>query len=322
MKKENLKTRKTRQESHEPCNATTDEMRDMRAWMTRMMSSLPLSIKQATITCSRQGWGKMRVDMAVTGMPLRLGGKIYTAGIGSHGECDLQITLPAGSRRLTGLCGVDDSDRTRGAEAQTFSIEVDGKEIWNSGPLDPASQALAFDVPVRNARVAWLKVRGPVARAHVDWVNLQTDGVPVRAVRDALLGEAFCFRYNGKLSIGLLPGWTVKTKRIEDKGVVRHELIWTDPKTGLVVTCAMTEYTSFPVVEWVVRLKNTSSRPTPLIEDLRSMDLRFGGGRFPYLNYRNGDYFSADGYEPFRVSLAHGEEYRFAPMGGRGTNRA
>ena len=88
------------------------------------------------------------------------------------------------------------------------------------------------------------------------------------------------------------------------------------------VICEVTEYTRFPVVEWVVRLKNTSGRTSPLIEDIHSMNLRFRAGTFPYLNYRTGDYCSADGYEPFRVSLAHGEEFRFAPMGGRGTNRA
>lgn len=52
------------------------------------------------------------------------------------------------------------------------------------------------------------------------------------------------------------------------------------------------------------------------------MDLSFRVGQFPYLHYRTGDHCSPDGYEAFRVSLAHGEEFRFAPLGGRGTNRA
>ncbi|MCX7803724.1 MAG: alpha-galactosidase, partial [Planctomycetota bacterium] len=95
-----------------------------------------------------------------------------------------------------------------------------------------------------------------------------------------------------------------------------------DPETGLAVICEVTEYKRFPAVEWVIRLKNTSGEKSPLIEDLRSMNLRFRLGAFPYLNYRTGDYCSPDGYEPFRVSLAHGEEFRFAPVGGRGTNRA
>jgi alpha-galactosidase len=76
------------------------------------------------------------------------------------------------------------------------------------------------------------------------------------------------------------------------------------------------------VVEWVVRLRNTSKRKSPLIEELRSMDILVRGGSYPYLNHWTGDYYAPDGYEPFRVSLAHGEEYRFAPLGGRGTNRA
>jgi alpha-galactosidase len=88
------------------------------------------------------------------------------------------------------------------------------------------------------------------------------------------------------------------------------------------VICELKEYTHFPVVEWWVRFKNTSRKATPILEGIRSLDIARNLGQFPYLNHWTGDYCSADGYEPFRASLAHGEEYRFAPMGGRPTNRA
>jgi alpha-galactosidase len=306
-----------------PVNATAQEMTDARDWLACLLNTLRGTARPAVLECLRQSWGQMQVNRSSAEGPLCLAGRNYKTGIGTHGECDLQISLPPGSRRLTGLCGINDSDLTRGQCAdQTFSIEVGGREVWNSGARSVSSPAARFDVPLRGARSVMLKVRGPIARAHVNWVNLQVDGVAVRALADASVGEVFRFRYGGVESQDVLSGWKLQTARHTGRGTIVRRFTRTDPRTGLVVTCEVTEYTKFPAVEWVVRLKNTSCRPTPLIEELRSMDLRFRAGRYPYLNYRTGDYYSIDGYEPFRVSLAHGEELQFAPMGGRGTNRA
>ena len=133
----------------------------------------------------------------------------------------------------------------------------------------------------------------------------------------------FSFQYGGKTSAALVPTWRLKKQRMREKGgVILHRITRTDPKTGLAMVCEIKEYTRFPVVEWGLRLKNTSRHKTPIIENIRSLDVVSWVGQFPYLNYWNGDYCQPDGYEPFRVSLAHGEEYRFAPVGGRPTDRA
>lgn len=137
------------------------------------------------------------------------------------------------------------------------------------------------------------------------------------------ISPGFSFRYAGAPSDKLLPTWDLKKQRRADReGGTRHRITRTDPRTGLALICEVREYARFPVVEWVLRLKNTSARRTPLLEAVRSLDITPRVGSFPYLNYWTGDYCSPDGYEPFRVSLAHEEEYRFAPVGGRGTNRA
>ena len=135
--------------------------------------------------------------------------------------------------------------------------------------------------------------------------------------------HGFSFTYGGKSSVTLLATWKLKKQRLPEKdGVILHRITRTDPKTGLAVICEIKEYTRFPVVEWGVRFKNTSTRKTPILEAIRSLDAALHIGPFPYLNHWTGDYCCPDGYEPFRVSMAHGEEYRFSPMGGRPTNRA
>lgn len=137
------------------------------------------------------------------------------------------------------------------------------------------------------------------------------------------VSAGFSFLYCGKSSSDFLPTWRLKKQCLPEKnGFILHRITRTDPKTGLAVICELKEYTRFPVLEWGLRLKNTSKRNTPVIENIRSLDVNADLGQFPYLNYWNGDYCAQDGYEPFRVSLAHGEEYRFAPKGGRPTDRA
>ncbi|MFH1709431.1 MAG: alpha-galactosidase [Planctomycetota bacterium] len=303
---------------------TPVEMQDAREWRDGMLAVVGRGAHRPEVVFIRQGWGDLHINMAVDESPLCLAGKVYASGLGTHSESDLRLRVPAGSRRLTGLCGINDSELTRGLAAdQTFSIAAGGRVLWTRGPRGVASPAARFDIALAGRRELLLKVRGPIARAHVDWVNLKVDSRTVSAPGTGVQGGIFGFRYGGKASADLLPAWRLKVARsAERNGMVRHTLTRTDPKTGLAVICEVREYRDFPVVEWVVRLKNTSKRTSPLIEELRSMDLSFRCGAFPYLNHWTGDYCSPDGYEQFRVALAHGEEYRFASMGGRGTNRA
>jgi alpha-galactosidase len=169
------------------------------------------------------------------------------------------------------------------------------------------------------------------------WLNgmlaaLSATASPGKARKPATAGDgaptgagpvAFSFEYAGKPSRDFLARWKVRKSRPDRcDGMLVHRIGRTDPRTGLAVMCEIKEYTDFPVIEWVLRLKNTSKRKTPAISNVRSLDIAPVIGPLPYLNYHTGDYCVADGYEPFRVSLAHGEEYRFAPLGGRPTNRA
>ncbi len=144
------------------------------------------------------------------------------------------------------------------------------------------------------------------------------------ALRDAVNnGACFSFVYGGQPSAQLLPGWALaEDAPVDQDDAVLYRLTRTDAETGLQVCLELKADAAFPVLEWLVRFKNTGSRATPILEDIRSLDMTVAPGRFPYLHYWNGDYCEQDGYEPFRVSLAHGEEYRFAPLGGRPTNRA
>lgn len=307
-----------------------DEMQDARHWLDDMLTAVtavaaPGSARAELVSVS-QGWGSLESGMSVAKSPLCLAGRTFACGLGTHADSEIVVRLPAAARRLTGLCGINDSPETRqNSKPLVFSVEVEGHEVWRSAPQSVADAPAQVDVRLSGCREFTLRVRGPIHYAHADWVNME---VQLANGRKAVLGTSkaapgFSFLYGGKASADLLPQWSLKKQRLPEKdGVIVHRLTRTDPKTGLALTCEIKEYTRFPIVEWGVRLRNTAKCPTPILEAIRSLDMKANLGPFPYLHHWTGDYCSPDGYEPFRVSLAHGEEYRFAPMGGRPTNRA
>jgi hypothetical protein len=52
-------------------------------------------------------------------------------------------------------------------------------------------------------------------------------------------------------------------------------LVYTDPKTGLVVRALCTRYKDFPAVEWVLRFENPSRALSPIIEDIQAVETDF-----------------------------------------------
>lgn len=84
----------------------------------------------------------------------------------------------------------------------------------------------------------------------------------------------FSFTYDGQPSAKWLAEWpkTAKSQPL-DKTRTQHVLRWTDPKTGLEVRCVAVDYADYPAVEWTLRLRNTGKQDTPLLSDLRSLDV-------------------------------------------------
>ena len=83
----------------------------------------------------------------------------------------------------------------------------------------------------------------------------------------------FSFIYGGKESGSFLHGWKHEHRRLDaHQGREKHEITWTDPDTGLAVTCEVTLFTDFPAVEWVLRFTNYGSEDTPILENIRALD--------------------------------------------------
>lgn len=140
---------------------------------------------------------------------------------------------------------------------------------------------------------------------------------------DAKSRLPFSFTYDGQTSAKLLAEWPAKmaNERL-DAQRTRQTIIWTDPKTGLEVKCVAVDYADYPAVEWTVWFKNTGQADTPILKDIQGLDATFtrpAQGEF-VLHGNKGDWNVAEGFEPYRRTLAPGSTQRFAPNGGRPTN--
>jgi alpha-galactosidase len=125
----------------------------------------------------------------------------------------------------------------------------------------------------------------------------------------------FSFVYGNESSRQLLPRWTMrKTGR---------SVTYRDPRTGLELEWTLTEYSTFPAFEWVLRFKNTGAKDTLVLEDIRALDAVLTEtvpGVVPQLEYAEGSHDELSDFAPCERSLARRESAQFVSHGGRSSD--
>lgn len=152
----------------------------------------------------------------------------------------------------------------------------------------------------------------------LDEVNL---GKPERASR-----YPFSFVYDGVPSEDLLPKWPHK-EQIEEREdhCTRHKTVWTDPDTGLRVKWELAVYHDFPACDWTVSFKNTSRTETPVIQDVKMLDLVVGSPLSPDTPFRvhsmRGGIPNPTQFEPRVQTLHDGGALTLDAGAGRSSNK-
>ena len=305
-----------------------EEMNDCQAWLNQALAAMrdPLAeIPSAEVRLVQQGWGKLEVSRSVCHSPLCLHGTAYTTGLGTHADSEIVVSLPGPATRLTGLAGIDDNPGTRlNAKPLVFSVECGGREVWRSGPQAAEMPPARFDVDLAGQREFILRVRGPYNWGHADWVSLQirlADGRVIAIGEPVQQGLCVDFTYNGHPWLAQVATWRFDEHELPGTADYTARLLTrTDPQSGLQIEVEFKQYRAFPAVEWLARLRNTGSADTAIISDVQSMAVVLPP--MGMLHYHTGDYAAADGYEPHTAALQGNADLRFAPDGGRPTNRA
>ncbi len=270
------------------------------------------------------------------GGPLVIAGREFQHGLLAHAPSKIVVQLAAPGRTFSALVGLDSNELTRpGLGSVVFSVTVAGKRVAQSSVLREGMPAERLSAELAGASSLVLEVSDAgdgIASDHADWADIQVELADGRTVLVSDLPEAtagdvlpLSFVYDGVPAKWLLPAWD----RQDDTQVlaqtrVRRTTTWTDPQTGLEVRCVSIAYRDFPVVEWTVHFHHRGPEASPILEDIRAIDVRWPvpPGDACVLHGCRGDACTPDSYQPYAVPLAPGAHHTFAPPGGRPTEEA
>ena len=117
-----------------------------------------------------QGWGTLRRNQSVWEKPLTIAGQRHRRGIGTHAPSRIVYRLDGRYSRFRACAGPDQAT----APTITMEVWVDGRLVWQSGPLTRTSPAQEVDLDIRQAQELELRVgdggNGLMAD-HANWAD-------------------------------------------------------------------------------------------------------------------------------------------------------
>ena len=273
------------------------------------------------------------------GKPLKIGAIQFTRGLFCHAPSKIVVRLPGQGKLFTAVIGVDNNDQTSGGRGTVvFSVSVDNAEVFRSEVMRGGQEGMQVRVPLERARELSLEITDAgdgISCDQADWADARVflengesvwlaDLVMAQGPVSADPGNPpFSFTYAGRSSTELLKSWkmTRESKSLDDTRT-QHTITYADPDTGLEVRWQGIAYQDFPSVEWTLHFKNMDTRDSPIIENIRALDIgmeRGDAGEF-LLHHFVGSPCQINDYEPLETALTPNSTTRIAGARGRATS--
>jgi len=118
-----------------------------------------------------QDWGSPRAGRSVDNNPLRISGRTFQHGIGTHSNSEWVIDLKGSVRGFRAVVGVDDEVEV-GRASIVFVVTVDGKEVHRTGVMKSGDEPISLEVDLTGARRLVLTVEDGgdgIDYDHADW---------------------------------------------------------------------------------------------------------------------------------------------------------
>jgi hypothetical protein len=145
-----------------------------------------VALSSLNVSRALQTWGRPRKDATVAGkQPLRISGRSFENGFGTHSFSRLFVHLGGQATRFTASVGLDEGEGGRGSAE--FRISGDGKILWSSGVLRTSDATRPVSLDVSSVRYLTLEVTDGgdgLANDHADWANARFEVVsgPIKVV--------------------------------------------------------------------------------------------------------------------------------------------
>ncbi len=132
----------------------------------------------ATLPLKRMevGFGKPKAGKSIDGNGLKIGGKAFADGIGTHAESVFPLKLDGKATEFRASVGVD--DETGGKGSVEFKLIGDGREIWSSGTMKGGQKAAEAKVSLAGVKELLMVVDsadGGIDFDHADWADAEID---------------------------------------------------------------------------------------------------------------------------------------------------
>ena len=236
-----------------------------------------------SILSTKQGWGKLNMSRSVINEPLCMGGEKYEWGLGTHADSEIVLHYSKPVKTFRAHVGVDYNKASINDTAKImFSVWVNECCVSKSQYLDVNSQPELLVADIGNVNEFTLKVtaENSIHFAHADWgkaeIITSTDEVIQVGMSDMAYNVntlPISFIYNGMSSEDWLFKYGIKHIQSTEKTFIKHHFICSDSETGLEFTLELQEYKDFPACLWNVKFKNTGKNPTPIIEQIKTINL-------------------------------------------------
>jgi|GEM_PF-5308880 len=171
-----------------------------------------IRLSSLDVSYTRQGWGQPHRDRTVVGDTLRLAGKAYEYGLGTHSDSILWVDLAGDATRLKATVGLDD-DSSGTVGSVRFFVYGDDKRLYDSGVIKAGQEPVPVDVNVSGVRRLALIVDdagdGGISD-HADWAEARLEYSGTMPTHEGCLGwrragrdpESLPVRTRSRLGVG------------------------------------------------------------------------------------------------------------------------
>ncbi|MCY3024298.1 MAG: NPCBM/NEW2 domain-containing protein [Planctomycetota bacterium] len=147
-----------------------------------------IALEELDVKLSSCGWNTTQRCKSAAGNPLRLRGKTYARGIGTHTPGMFRIDVDKRAVRFQATVGVD--DEVANAGTVEFRVIGDGKLLWSSAVLKGGGEIKTCDVNLTGVKILDLVVDTTpdgFGCDHSDWVDTKIEytGAPPVAKKTA-----------------------------------------------------------------------------------------------------------------------------------------
>ncbi|MBL7220569.1 MAG: NPCBM/NEW2 domain-containing protein [Phycisphaerae bacterium] len=129
-------------------------------------------LDELNLGLSSTGWGRSRKNKSVDGRPIKIAGKAFKRGVGTHPPGMIRLQLDGKTTKFTAMVGIDDETGKKGTAE--FQIVVKKKAIWKSGVIKGGQPAKPCEVDLTGIKQVDLVVTvggDDYSHDHTDWAD-------------------------------------------------------------------------------------------------------------------------------------------------------